>query len=497
MTRERLGSDRGERRIAWQNWKVRTAAFSVALCTLLVCSAAAVTGLLFLPPGFSAFAAPDAILGRDARHFGDQKRSISLKPPARGLDEGLKLRDIPVRDDVSPASGADTFTNTAGAARAVAPRPAARRWKLPAEMPRLSSVSVRADEFGRMELTELPDLSSQLGRMTAGRGKNGEVVFMSINPELNEFVERIVRNAPASEIAAVVMEPKSGRIIALAQKSRTVKNLALHAGFPAASLFKVITAAAAVEAGGASPLSEVRFRGGNYTLSEANYLPNAKTDRRSMSLSEALGLSCNPVFGRVALSYLSAPLLRHYAQSFGFNQSIGFDIPLSRSSALIPQGKYEFSRTAAGFGDVYISPIHAATLMSGVANSGRLPRPSLVDAVLDKDGWELYRSKPQVLRNSIRPETAKKLLRMMEFTTTKGTSRREFMTARGPLLPHSVAAKTGTLRGNFPKGINNWFIGAAPAHAPTVAVAIIVVNPSTSSKASRLGRMVIEKVLQH
>jgi len=112
------------------------------------------------------------------------------------------------------------------------------------------------------------------------------------------------------------MNPRTGKILAMAGDSPSIPNLEFHAGFPAASLFKVVTSAAAIEQAGVTPSTMVAFRGGNYTLTEANYIPNPRLDRRSMSVAEALGRSCNPVFGQLGSQYINSTLLRRYTKLF-------------------------------------------------------------------------------------------------------------------------------------------------------------------------------------
>jgi len=85
----------------------------------------------------------------------------------------------------------------------------------------------------------------------------------------------------------------------------------------------------------------------------------------------------------------------------------------------------------------------------------------------------------------------------MRYTTMVGTSRKEFAYRRKALINASqVAAKTGTLRGDDPEGITNWFLAAAPIDNPKIAVAVVVVDGhGASTRASRLGRMILEKYL--
>jgi membrane peptidoglycan carboxypeptidase len=85
-------------------------------------------------------------------------------------------------------------------------------------------------------------------------------------------------------------------------------------------------------------------------------------------------------------------------------------------------------------------------------------------------------------------------MEMMRYTTTMGTSRREFMRGGQPTLGNiEVAGKTGTLSGTNPPGLNNWFVGAAPINNPELAVAVITVDASHSSKASHLARLVMQR----
>lgn len=361
--------------------------------------------------------------------------------------------------------------------------------------PQLSRISISSSTSGGIKLSERPSLDTRLGDRYANLTHNNNYVFYTIDPDLQEYVTRLVGQAQASHVAVVAMNPRTGAILAIAGKSRSIPEIEYHAGFPAASLFKVVTAAAAVEQAGIKPESVISFRGGTYTLNEWNYLPDARRDRQSMTVAEALGRSCNPVFGHLGSRYLNGSILQKYARLFGFNRSLDFEAPLPSSRASIPtESLFELSRTAAGFGEVRISPLHAAALVAGVANGGLMPRPQIVDKIVAPDGSVMHRSTPETLQRIVQPGTAALLMEMMEHTTTEGTSRREFMRGTRPTLGNlRVAGKTGTLKGTDPVGLNNWFIGAAPIENPELAVAVITVDPRYSSKASHLGRLVIQE----
>ena len=358
----------------------------------------------------------------------------------------------------------------------------------------LDIVDVQGTSEGSLKLSKYPSFTSKIGDRYASITPRNNVVFYTLDPKLQDFVANTVARADANHVAVVAMDPKTGAILAIAGRSASIPGIEYHSGFPAASLFKVVTAAAAVEEAGINSDSLVQFRGGTYTLNQWNYLPNPRADRRFMSIGEAMGRSCNPVFGQIGLKYLNGSILVKYAEKFGFNKSLGLDVPLPRSTARIPHNdSFEFSRTSAGFGEVTLSPIHAAALISGVGNNGLLPRPYLIDRVADSDGITLEKTQPETIQRIVQPETSKTLLEMMRYTTTIGTSRREFMRGGRPALGDiEVAGKTGTLSGSNPQGLNNWFIGTAPMDNPELAVAVITVDATHSSKASRLGRLVMQ-----
>lgn len=344
----------------------------------------------------------------------------------------------------------------------------------------------------KITLTKLPNFSTAYRSRVSSLTPDQNFVQFSINQDLQEYAKQVVQKVPAPHVAVVAMEPSTGRILAMAGKSLSVGNPILHSGFPAASLIKVITAAAAIERSGVRGDTEIAYRGAPHQLGPENYYPNPDLDRLTMSVEEALGKSCNPVFSRIGLKYLNPSLFRAKLASFGFNSSIGFQSSLSVSSATVPNEDYEFGRTTAGFGDVYLSPVHAVTIMSAIANGGVLSEPSYIDQVSTASGDILYKHTQQILGQAIKPSTASQLLQIMTATTRIGTSKREF----AGQVPWNVPGKTGTLKGENPKGLNNWFIGTAPLEKPRIAVAVVVVNPSQRvSKASHIAKLIFQRYL--
>lgn len=341
-------------------------------------------------------------------------------------------------------------------------------------------------------LSTIPGTWKEIAGGAFSRAYSGEILKLTYHPELQIFIENLIGNARASHVAAIAMDPLTGKVLAQASHSSYLGDALLHTGYPAASLFKVITSAAALEHSELEPNSEIYFRGGTYTLNRSNYDPHPIRDNRKLTFTGALAKSCNPVFSRIALNYLNAPILEHYVDKFKFNEPLPFDVALDASAAVIPEPDYELGRTAAGFGEITISPIHAVTFMSAVANKGRIPRPFFLEKLYSARGESLYTAEPGIIERGILPGTADTLFEMMEETVLSGTSKTAFMHRNQKIIPDvRLAGKTGTLTGTDPEGLTRWFVGAGPIDAPAIAVAIVVVNPGLrSSHPSALARQI-------
>jgi membrane peptidoglycan carboxypeptidase len=162
-------------------------------------------------------------------------------------------------------------------------------------------------------------------------------------------------------------------------------------------------------------------------------------------------------------------------------------VPLQQSTFTVGYYNYDIARTAAGFGSVFISPVHAAMIAAAVGNDGKMLRPYLIDRIEDARGSVTYQSRPTVLKSSVMTSTAEELLHIMKSTVETGTARKHFARFRGGAT-FPVAAKTGTLSGTNPKGLYHWFIATAPVANPSIAIATLVIDPGNARvKAGALG----------
>jgi cell division protein FtsI/penicillin-binding protein 2 len=315
-------------------------------------------------------------------------------------------------------------------------------------------------------------LDSATGRFLASYGSSQAV--LTLDARLQKRLERTLIDYDVPYGATVLLDPRTGRVLAMAEHSRSepsASNLSLRAISPAASIFKIVTAAALLEQG-YSPDEPVCYHGGNHRLAPMLLKDDVRRDNACLPLSTAFGHSANVVFAKLADRGLTPEVLRATAGRFLFNAAIPFPVPVETSRAEIPDDRFGLANTAAGFGDVRLSALHAAMLGAVIANHGVLVPPWLVELV---QGSEPAPPLQEPLR-IIDEQVAAALGAMMRATVVRGTAQKAFARPPRELRGVNVAGKTGSLNEQRPFRDHTWFVGYAPAEDPQVVVATVVVN---------------------
>ncbi|MFA7403837.1 MAG: penicillin-binding transpeptidase domain-containing protein [Pelobacteraceae bacterium] len=297
----------------------------------------------------------------------------------------------------------------------------------------------------------------------------------------------------------VAIEPATGRILGMTSYSSINADWAkrsVYELYPMASLFKIITASAALESHKITPDSMIEFRGNSYSENPRYWDISPRGRNNRMDATYAMGKSINPVYGRVASDIAGKSSVMESVSRFGFNQNLLPGIPAKPSQAGAPANSHELRLMGAGLDhEVKISPLHAAVIMSAIANGGKMMVPGLTSSIVDKNGVEKETFTPRELRQLVTPETSASLTRMLSSTVLTGTSRKAFHDRRGrPLLNVTVAAKTGSINGTDPKGHYSWFAAFAPIQNPRIALVALVINPDKwRIKASQVGEQALEE----
>jgi cell division protein FtsI/penicillin-binding protein 2 len=327
----------------------------------------------------------------------------------------------------------------------------------------------------------------------------GASAELTLEPRLQEAAEEVLAAFAIPYGAAVVLSVPDGRVLALVGRSSVApalgpEELALQPWAPAASVFKVVSAAALVAEGGLGADSRTCYHGGVSAVLPDNLVDLPRLDRTCGTLAYGVGKSQNAIIAKLAARHLTPEKLERTARALGFDQEIPFDLPVEPSTLDVPADPLEFARTAAGFWHSTLSPMHGALLAAAVASGGEMPAPRLIERATGS-GHQPLAIPVTPPRAVLAPAVAREVGRMMELTTRIGTAKGTFRDRRGrPVLPVSVAGKTGTLSAETDKGHvgYSWFVGYAPTDRPQIAFAVVLGNPPIwRIKATYLARRLI------
>lgn len=291
---------------------------------------------------------------------------------------------------------------------------------------------------------------------------NGGKVYLTIEPSVQEHMEQTLSNYNVPHGGVALVEPSTGRVLAMVshtQKKPAIKEIARRPAAPSASVFKIVTAAALIESAGVNPNGKFCYHGGHSYLSERTIKGSLAHDRKCADLGDALAWSINVIMARLAYRKLSRQDLQVWARRFGYNTQIPFELPVEKSKAEFVADPIERARTAAGFWHTYLSPLHGALIAASVANDGVMMRPTLIDKYVGPSGRTLYEFKPRVMRRVMSKKTAHVLSNLLEGTADYGTARRYFAHRRSFPNGVQVAGKTGTLSNKDPYLGFTWFVG--------------------------------------
>jgi penicillin-binding protein A len=293
----------------------------------------------------------------------------------------------------------------------------------------------------------------------------------SLDPDFQSLAENRLRNSKALAGTAVVMIPSTGRLLALSvYNSDPDRPLAFFwKTYPAASIFKMVTASAALDKNILTPDSSLDYTGRPHTLYRKHLDARSYPWSTRVTLEAAFARSINPVFGKIGIHQLGQDALEEYGSAFFFNQAFPCEIPLETSTFCIRGDPLGIAEAASGFNrETLLTPVQAAWIGSVVAGEGSAPAPWLVENIspggLTTPSLEHHEVPIRVLC----PHTAREMQQLMEATIRYGTCRRSF--CRRNQYPHlrplTFGGKTGTINDREDRVKYDWFVGYAKAPNP-------------------------------
>jgi len=348
-------------------------------------------------------------------------------------------------------------------------------------------------------------------------------VITTLDRELQSSIERLIDDRNVAEGAIVLLDARNGDIKAMVSRpaltpdawdeidDNSWKNHALTAYEPG-SIYKIITAAAALEYGVVKDDELFHCNGeyGKYGLTCWK-----KGGHGQQTLADAFANSCNIVFATVA-ERLTAQQLHDTAAALGVIHPVGWHNDLAVSPLTGPLRLLEeeeagtavidlanrdggiMAQSGIGQRDVRMTALQAANMIVTIINGGVQYETRVVSSIQYADGIPVFELPVHIgheHRYRIHSETSRRLMTYMEAVTTRGTASHLDKGA------WTLAGKTGTaqLSGQL-KGYNNqWFTGYAPANQPRYAAAVLIRKTRSGSKneAAALFREVMEIAAKH
>ena len=322
----------------------------------------------------------------------------------------------------------------------------------------------------------------------------GHGVMLTIDRTIQYIAEREIdaayRRTHAKAAIAVVIEPKTGDILAMAVRptfnpntfldvhaSDAWRNRAVTDPFEPGSTFKAILAASALEEGVVRPDDRIYAENGSITLAGTTIRDWKKYGW--LTFAEVLQNSSNVGSIKVGLA-LGRDRYYRYMKAFGFGSPTGVGLAgESRGQLRDPQRWSLLSLPTMSIGqEISVTALQMVTAFGAIANGGTLMQPRLVKATFDAEGHEARRFDVKPVRQVISPTTARTVANLLSSVVANGTGR--FAAIPG----YAVAGKTGTAQKLDPNtrryshapGVLS-FVGFAPADEPRFAMLVMLDEP--------------------
>jgi peptidoglycan glycosyltransferase len=370
----------------------------------------------------------------------------------------------------------------------------------------------------------------RLADFFTGRDPRGGNVDTTLVPRVQRAAWQAIQQGCGGPCkgSVVALEPSTGKILAMVSSpsydpnllathnteeqgqawqrlrddpSSPLTNRAISERYPPGSTFKVITTAAALQAG----ISENE----QFTAAPQIPLPNSTATLENYGgapcgnapkapLREAFERSCNTAFVELGIR-LGGDALRNAADAFGFDTApapIPLEVAESTVGSMIDAAAVGMS--SMGQKDVAVTPLQNAMVAAAIANDGAVMQPYLVDRLEGPDLAEISNTAPAELRRAVSPQVAAKLTDLM-------VAAEKFTQQDGAIPGVQIASKTGTAEhGTDPRNTppHAWYIAFAPAESPRVAVAVLVENggdrlaATGGALAAPIGRATMAAALQ-
>ncbi len=341
--------------------------------------------------------------------------------------------------------------------------------------------------------------------------RQGNDVFLTIDLNIQKIVENTlkhaVENLKASGGMCIVMEPMTGKILAMAGEPPFNPNIAskyplsqrlnkcIQFNFEPGSTFKLLTAACALQENVKREADVLDGNNGSYEI--YNEKIRDKKSYGRLSFFEAFTRSSNVCFAKVA-NEIGNQRLYAYVKNFGLGVQTGIQLPGEETGIVHPIEKWSGrTRVTMAIGqEISVTLLQMALLFASVANGGILVEPRMFEKIVDADGFIIDSTRYKPVRRVISPDVAKRLTAMMCEVVNSGTGTKAAIKGVG------VAGKTGTAQkidketGTY-SDKKAWasFIGFLPADNPLLLGAVVIDEPANAEMGGAAAAPVFQKIM--
>ncbi len=395
---------------------------------------------------------------------------------------------------------------------------------------------LRGVDGGRQ--VEVDAMGRELKPLQSVASSPGNNLVLTIDFDLQKVAEEAFEDKNGALIA---MDPRSGRILAMVSKpafdpdifarsispeewkalmenpSHPLQNKGIQGQYPPGSVFKIVTAIAGLESGTITPDTLLPCAG-SFTYGNRNFRCWKEGGHGPLSLHRALVESCDVYFYQLGLK-LGVDKIAHYAKEFGLGKTTGIPLPHEKSG-IVPSTSWKAKRLgvpwysgetvslSVGQGYLNATPIQLLSLISAVANGGKLYAPRVVERVENIFGKTL---REYSLQETGRVQVSEEALRMVREALMGAVNEPHGTGGACALKEVKVAGKTGTaqvvkMAQDFRKGDTNrlplkfrdhaWFVAYAPFEDPRISIVVLVEHGGFGGAvAAPIAKKVIEKFM--
>jgi cell division protein FtsI (penicillin-binding protein 3) len=339
----------------------------------------------------------------------------------------------------------------------------------------------------------------------------GQAVVLTIDQMVQYRTEQAlaaaVENSKAKSGTAIVLDPRTGEILALANApsfdpndarrsaAESRANQALQNIYEPGSTFKIVAYSAAIEEGLVKPSDHIDCQMGSINV--AGRIVHDHHAFGSLTITEALAKSSNVAAIKLGLR-LGDARMYDYIRRYGFGARTNVELPGETAGIVRPVARWQpTSMGSIAMGqEIGVTPLQMAAAFAAIANDGVRIAPHLVREIRTTDGTLTYQAQPE-MRRVVSAETAKVLRGMLESVTVSGTAK------KAQVEGYTAAGKTGTAQKIDPKTKTysstkyiGSFVGFAPVDNPAVVIIVVIDEPAGAYHGGDVAAPVFREIAQ-